>query len=409
ALQDLTVRLAEPDEAASRLAELGVLQAGLDSRIEPAPDGPYLVTNPTSLRAWLGSAMPSRPPVAPCRCGNSGSEPLCGGSHAAIACRSSKDPKRVPDHRDTYDGVQVTILDNRGTCQHSGQCSDRLATVFRADQEPFVAPSGGRMDEIIRAVRDCPSGALSYAIDGQEQRRPLARDDPRHPAIRRTTARPHPLPRPTPARPAAAPLARNPAPPHHPYPPARGGPPQKKPFCSGMHWYVAFPDPVPEPDHEPTLFEWCGGLPALPRMTRLFYERYVPEDPLLAPIFADMTPDHPQRVAGWLGEVFGGPNTDPQKRGRPTQIDQYLDTQVTEEQRARWVSLLLQSADDAGLPRDPEFRSALTALLEWGSRIAVENDQSGTQPPEQTAVPKWNWGATGPPTSRILAPEATEH
>ena len=52
----------------------------------------------------------------------------------------------------------MTILDNRGICQHSGFCTDRLATVFRTAQEPFVAPSGGRLDEIIRAVRDCPSG-----------------------------------------------------------------------------------------------------------------------------------------------------------------------------------------------------------------------------------------------------------
>jgi hypothetical protein len=36
--------------------------------------------------------------------------------------------------------------------------------------DPFVAPSGGRMDEIIRAVRDCPSGALSFALDGVEAR-----------------------------------------------------------------------------------------------------------------------------------------------------------------------------------------------------------------------------------------------
>jgi truncated hemoglobin YjbI len=44
-------------------------------------------------------------------------------------------------------------------------------------------------------------------------------------------------------------------------------------------------------------------------MTRLFYEQYVPADPLLAPVFADMSPDHPQRVAKWLGEVFGGPRS----------------------------------------------------------------------------------------------------
>ena len=55
-----------------------------------------------------------------------------------------------------------------------------------------------------------------------------------------------------------------------------------------MHWYVDFKDPVPDPDREPTLFEWCGGLPALTRMTRLFYEKHVPEDPLLAPLFATM-------------------------------------------------------------------------------------------------------------------------
>ena len=57
------------------------------------------------------------------------------------------------------------VLDNRGLCQHSGLCTDRLASVFHLGREPFVSPSGGRMDEIIRAVRDCPSGALSYALD----------------------------------------------------------------------------------------------------------------------------------------------------------------------------------------------------------------------------------------------------
>jgi len=406
ALQDLATQLAEPEAAASRLADLGSLQASLDSRVEPAPDGPYLVTNPPSLRDWLGAAIATRPQVALCRCGGSAIKPLCDGTHAAIGFRSAKDPKRVPDRRDTYDGVQVTILDNRGTCQHSGLCSDRLASVFQADQEPFVAPSGGRMDEIIRAVRDCPSGALSYALDGQEQRRHVDWDDQRDPNIEVTKDGPYRITGGIPlAEVANARLARNHGASHEHYALCRCGHSQNKPFCSGMHWYVDFRDPVDDPNREPTLFEWCGGFPALTRMTRLFYERYLPEDPQLAPIFADMAPNHPHQVAGWLGEVFGGPKTDPQEPGRPTQIDQHLDNQVTEEQRARWVTLLVQSADDAGLPHDPEFRSAFTALLEWSSRIAVENDQSDTQPPQQTAVPKWNWGAAGPPTSRASAAE----
>ena len=38
----------------------------------------------------------------------------------------------------------------------------------------------------------------------------------------------------------------------------RCGHSQNKPFCSGMHYYVNFVDPQPDPEHEPTLFEWAG-------------------------------------------------------------------------------------------------------------------------------------------------------
>src|SRR5260370_32503660 len=74
-------------------------------------------------------------------------------------------------------------MDTRGTCQHSGLCTDRLETVFRAGQEPFVAPSGARADEIVAAVRDCPSGALSLAIDGRSARGQTDWGDTREPAI----------------------------------------------------------------------------------------------------------------------------------------------------------------------------------------------------------------------------------
>ena len=51
---------------------------------------------------------------------------------------------------------------------------------------------------------------------------------------------------------------------------------------------------------------------------------------------------------------------------------------ISEEQRERWVSLLCQAADEAGVPADPEFRSAFMAYIEWGSRLAVEKSDAPT-------------------------------
>jgi truncated hemoglobin YjbI len=153
-------------------------------------------------------------------------------------------------------------------------------------------------------------------------------------------------------------------------------------------------------DSDPTTpYDWAGGMPAFIRMTRLFYGTYVPADPLLAPLFADMADDHPDRVAKWLAEVFGGPSSySTEHGGYPRMVSQHVGRQVTEEQRARWAALLYRSAQEAGLPNDPEFQSLFHAYIEWGSRLAVENSQSGARPPASLPMPHWDWNtAAGPP------------
>jgi truncated hemoglobin YjbI len=161
----------------------------------------------------------------------------------------------------------------------------------------------------------------------------------------------------------------------------------------------------------PTLFEWAGGTPALRRMTTIFYGKYVPEDPLLGPLFADMAPDHPERVAAWLGEVFGGPPSYSERYGGyDRMVSRHVGRGLREEQRARWVQLLCKSADDAQLPTDPEWRAAFVAYLEWGSRIALENSQPGAHPPPHMPVPRWWWVADATPGSRVSAlAEPTRH
>jgi CDGSH-type Zn-finger protein/truncated hemoglobin YjbI len=390
-------------DVSSRLGKLAAGLSGLDAEIRVALDGPYLVTGVEQFKNSLGEDLPRTPQMALCRCGQSSMKPYCDGTHAETTFSGLKDPKRVRDRRDAYNGQQIEIYDNRGICAHSGFCTDRLASVFRAGLEPFVTPSGARLDEMIQTIRACPSGALSFGMDGVEarsqvdQNRPgaieVSRDGPYRitGGIRLVDELGTDLPR-------AEGSSRE----HFSL--CRCGHSQNKPFCSGMHWSIQFKDPVFDPLHEPTLFEWAGGFPALLRMTRIFYGKYVPQDPLVGPLFSTMSPDHPERVAAWLSEVFGGPKFYSQRYGGYSHmISQHVGKCITEEQRARWVKMLCQSADDAMLPNDPEFRAAFVAYLEWGSRIGKENSQGNAYPPPNMPVPRWWWVCNATPGARVSA------
>lgn len=142
----------------------------------------------------------------------------------------------------------------------------------------------------------------------------------------------------------------------------------------------------------PSLYEWVGGSAALNRLTTRFYDN-VKRDALLAPVFAHMDAGHPAHVAAFLGEVLGGPPAySEQYGGHAHMVRQHLNRHLAQEQRRRWVGLLLETADELALPDDPEFRSALVGYLEWGSRLAVINSQPGAAADEGTPMPRWGWG-----------------
>jgi CDGSH-type Zn-finger protein len=179
--------------------------------------------------------------MALCRCGGSAIKPFCDGTHARNDFTGTKAPDRVPDRRASYVGARVTVLDNRGLCQHSGFCTDNLAAVFHQGQDPFVDPDGATMEEIIAAVKACPSGALSYALDGVERRDDV--DQAREPTITVSKDGPYRIT-------GGIPLkdrhgneeARAEGASREHYALCRCGQSKNKPFCSGMHWYVNFHD-----------------------------------------------------------------------------------------------------------------------------------------------------------------------
>lgn len=149
----------------------------------------------------------------------------------------------------------------------------------------------------------------------------------------------------------------------------------------------------------PTLYEWIGGQEALEKLTEVFYDK-VFRDPLLYPVFKDMSAEHSKHVAHFIAEVFGGPKlfTDGDGGSHASMISKHLERNLDDTKRKRWMELLLESADEIGVADDPEFRSALVGYLEWGSRIAVINSHETVNPlDESSPMPKWGWGETGGP------------
>jgi hemoglobin len=95
--------------------------------------------------------------------------------------------------------------------------------------------------------------------------------------------------------------------------------------------------------------------------------------------------------------VFGGPAAyTEQLGGYERMVGKHRDLGIKPEQRLRFAILMSEAADDAGLPGDPEFRSAFIAYLEWGTRIAMHNSQPGADVPPHAPVPRWGWGEAPP-------------
>src|SRR6476661_6834929 len=147
----------------------------------------------------------------------------------------------------------------------------------------------------------------------------------------------------------------------------------------------------------PTLYEWAGGHDAIQRLIDAFYDR-VERDELLSPFFpGGVSNEHRDHVVAWWSEVFGGPDRyTSELGGYEHMVAKHRGLQIKPEQRVRFATLMSRAADDAGLPADPEFRSALVGYLEWGTRLAMHNSQPGADVAQHAPVPRWGWGEAPP-------------
>lgn len=162
-------------------------------KILPLPNGPYYLINDMqpkvvyNLQNFKGKPLSTTVGIALCRCGASKNKPFCDGTHNVIGFSSANrtldendDTKKtaIKDKRRNYPGKEITVHDNRKICSHAAECVNNLSSVFKLGSRPWINPDASKMNDIIDVVRRCPSGALSYSIDGVEYRDPEEQRNP---------------------------------------------------------------------------------------------------------------------------------------------------------------------------------------------------------------------------------------
>ena len=67
-----------------------------------------------------------------------------------------------------YTNNEVTIVWEPDKCIHSGICVRGLPNVFRPKVRPWLRIDGASTKELVSQVKQCPSGALSFYMNDEE-------------------------------------------------------------------------------------------------------------------------------------------------------------------------------------------------------------------------------------------------
>ncbi len=138
-------------------------------RLKLIPNGPILLSAEDeefpALKTADGGEIRPEKTVGLCRCGQSGNKPFCDGSHNAAGYSDENRCKN--DALRTEEASGVTVHFNRSICSGAGECVRGLPAVFVSGAEDWIRPGKASADEVIATVKKCPSGALTYSVDGE--------------------------------------------------------------------------------------------------------------------------------------------------------------------------------------------------------------------------------------------------
>jgi hemoglobin len=138
------------------------------------------------------------------------------------------------------------------------------------------------------------------------------------------------------------------------------------------------------------MFVFAGGDEAWLAFAEAFHERCL-ADPELNHPFSQSRPEHADHLAGYWGEVFGGPPRYSSLGGHSGMLAIHAGHGGSDDLNTRFIACFMQAADDARLPDDPDFRAALKSYIEWAVNEVDAYRSPGSVAPTGRPMPHWSW------------------
>lgn len=142
----------------------------------------------------------------------------------------------------------------------------------------------------------------------------------------------------------------------------------------------------------PSIFVFAGGEPAFLALAAAHHERCLADPVLNHPFSHPGHPQHVARLASYWAEVFGGPPLYSQScGGHSAMLGIHAGQGAEDDLGGRFVRCFVQAADDAGLPEDTDFRTALRSYMQWAVREVLSYSPHDSQVASGLPVPRWSW------------------
>jgi len=149
----------------------------------------------------------------------------------------------------------------------------------------------------------------------------------------------------------------------------------------------------------PTLFEAAGGEPAFLALAAAHHARCLADPDLNHPFsHPGQHPQHVERLAAYWMEVLGGPAAYSELAADHSGVLQmHAGNGDMSDMGRRFIACFVGAFDDAGLPEDPELRTALTAYMQWAVDEVLSYEDEDAVVPTGLDMPRWSWD--GPQTA----------